>query len=84
MGHITVVGPSMNIVRTRMKLIMDGNNQGESIGPGSKYLSTSSNISAKDLFISSGDDNSGSFFSVSLIVTFSSFIVEAYSFPILG
>ncbi|GLJ09798.1 hypothetical protein SUGI_0116090 [Cryptomeria japonica] len=60
MGHITVVGPSMDLVRARMKLIIDGDNQDGSFGSRNRQpTETTSKVSAKDLATSSRNDNSG-------------------------
>ncbi|GLJ09377.1 hypothetical protein SUGI_0107720 [Cryptomeria japonica] len=61
MGHITVVGPSMDLIRARMKLIIDGDNQDGSFRTRSTHPSeTTSKVSAEDFATSSGNDNSGS------------------------
>eukprot|EP01018_Ginkgo_biloba_P017468 Gb_05836 [translate_table: standard] len=57
MGHITIVGPSMEIVRKRMKLVIDGDNG--SIDTRRYQEELSSKVSPRDFAIFSGEDKSG-------------------------
>ena len=61
MGHITVVGPSMDIVKSRIKSIIDGGSQAEIFGNKSTwYLGSSTKTSRRDWAVRSGNGNSGS------------------------
>lgn len=59
MGHITVVGPSVDVVRARIKSIIDGNSWvGISGNTNTKYPE-SSESSRRDWAVGSGNDKSG-------------------------
>jgi hypothetical protein len=61
MGHITIVGPSMDIVRARMESIIDGDSRDEISGiKSTRYPESSTKSSRTDWAVSSGNDISGS------------------------
>lgn len=56
MGHITVVGPSMDIVKSRIKSIIDGGSQAEIFGNKSTwYPGSSTKTSRRDWAVRSGN-----------------------------